>query len=219
MAVITVSREIGSQGSVIAHKAADALGYHVVDKDLMEEVFLLYGLPEFRKVYDEVPGPGGRVDWARPPTVDLLNRLILALAQHGNTVIIGRGSFAVLRGFADVLNVRIQAPVALRVQRFMADSSITDLEEATALVEELDRARAAFVESTYGVRWRDTGAFDLVLDTGKLTPDVAANRLVAAVRELSRSQAGTQATTATIQVDRTLASVICDVLHCQSAHG
>jgi len=218
MAVITVSREIGSQGTTIARQAAGALGYHAVDKDVIEEIFTLYGILEFRAVYDAAPGVGGRFDLGRSLTVDLLNRVVVALARHGNTVIIGRGSFAVLRGFADVLNVRIQAPVLLRAQRVMAEQSIADLERATALVKELDRTRADFVEFTYGVRWDDAGAFDLVIDTGKIAPDLAAHWLSEAVRGLEGRQAGTQSTTASIEVDTTLANVICDLLGCEIAH-
>jgi cytidylate kinase len=223
MAVITVSREIGSQGTAIARQAAAALGYHAVDKDLIEQVFTLYDILEFREIYDAAPGQSGRLDWAKRTTIDLLNRVTLALARHGNTVIIGRGSFAVLGGFADVLNVRIQAPLPVRAQRIMAERRILDLERATALVKELDLARAGFVESAYGVRWDNARAFDLVIDTGKITPELAANWLRAAVRSLGERSAGAhpaggQPTAAGIEVDRTLANVLCEVLACERAH-
>jgi len=36
MAVITISREIYSEGSYIGEKVAEALGYHFVDKSMMK---------------------------------------------------------------------------------------------------------------------------------------------------------------------------------------
>ncbi len=50
MAVITVSREIGSQGTHIASMAAQALDYHVADQRTIEEVFRQYGFLDFQEV-------------------------------------------------------------------------------------------------------------------------------------------------------------------------
>ena len=52
MAVITVSREFGSGGDVIARNAAEALGYNFVDKEFIGKVLNQYGLVEFDKEYD-----------------------------------------------------------------------------------------------------------------------------------------------------------------------
>ncbi len=38
MSVITIPRELGSEGSYIAEKVAQALGYHFADKKTLEEV-------------------------------------------------------------------------------------------------------------------------------------------------------------------------------------
>jgi hypothetical protein len=43
MAVMTISRELGSEGVTIAKKVAQELGYHFVDKDVIERVLDQYG--------------------------------------------------------------------------------------------------------------------------------------------------------------------------------
>jgi cytidylate kinase len=212
MAVITISREVGSEGSYVGRSVAKALGYHLVDRDVMEEVFKQYGFVQFRDVYESAPGFWARFDEMRAQTVKLLNQAILAFAHHGQVVILGRGGFAVLGGFADVLNVRIQAPLPLRVGRVKERNGITEPGKAEALVKENDRVRVAFVESSYGVRWDAARAFDLVIDTGKVPPDAAVTWLIDAFNILNEKKVGDAHTTHTIKVDPILAKVVSGVL-------
>jgi cytidylate kinase len=212
MAVITISRELGSEGSYIARQVAQSLGYYFIDRKIIEKVLNQYGMVQFLEEYESAPGFWGRLDAVRAQMIKMMNRVIEAMARHGNVVILGRGSFAVLRGFADVLNVRLQAPLPLRVKRVMAEQAITNFDKAEALVKENDRVRAAFIQSWYEVNWDTAGAFDLVIDTGKASRDMAVKWVVEACRALKEKPAGEQLTTATIEVDSILAKVIAEIL-------
>jgi cytidylate kinase len=222
MTVITISREFGSGGADIAQQVAKALSYHYAGQELIGKVLAQYGIVEFDQEYDATLGFWERFDARRAERrevmQEMLHRVVLALAQHGNVVIVGRGSFAALAGYADVLNVRIQAPLAQRSQRVLAQQGLATVEEADAVVQETDKVRAAFIESLYGARWDDARAFDLVIDTGKVNPELAAAWLVEAVQALQQRPPGDQPTTAAIQVDSVLTSVVSDQLKCQGAH-
>jgi cytidylate kinase len=218
MPVLTISREYGSEGRHIAEQAAQALGYHFVDKRTIEDVLLQYGFVEFLKDYDSTPGFLERLDPRRIELVNMLNRVIRALAQHDDVVILGRGSFALLGGLADVLNVRVKAPLPLRVQRQMAKQDFADLKQAEAAVKENDRIRTAFIESFYNVRWDSSEAFDVVVDTGRIDPDMAATWLVEAINALKASPAAEERTARALDVDSILANTIADTLKCQVAH-
>jgi cytidylate kinase len=219
MAVMTISRELGSEGVYIARKVAQELGYHFVDKDVIERVLDQYGFVRFQKEYESGPGFWARFDGLRARMVEFSYRVIQSVARHGNVVIVGRGSFAVLQGFADVLNVRIQAPFPIRVGRVMEQQGIAEDDKARSIVEESDRLRAAFVESWHGVEMDKAGLFDVVIDTGKVSPDLAAAWLVEALNALKARPAGaTQRTTGTIQADYLLDSVISQTLECQVTH-
>jgi cytidylate kinase len=159
-----------------------------------------------------MPGFWARFDEMRAQTVKLLNQVILAFAHHSQVVILGRGGFAVLGGFADVLNVRIQAPLPLRVQRVKERNGITEPDKAEAFVKENDRVRVAFVESSYGVRWDAAHTFDLVIDTGKVPADCATTWLVEAFNILKGQKVQEELTTRTIEVDPILAKVVSGVL-------
>jgi cytidylate kinase len=223
MTVITISREFGSGGADIAQQVAQALSYHYAGQELIGKVLAQYGIVEFDQEYDTTLNFWERFDahraQRREVMQEMLHRVVLALAQHGNVVIVGRGSFAALAGYGDVLNVRIQAPLAQRARRVMAQQGLATFEEATAAVQEADKVRTAFIESVYGARWDDARAFDLVIDTGKVAPELAGAWLVEAARGLQARPLGDQPAAAALQVDSVLASVVSDQLRCQAMHN
>jgi cytidylate kinase len=220
MAVITISREIYSDGSYIGEKTAQALGYHFAGKNTIEKVFLEYGLFEFKKVYESTEGFWSRFEDMRATTIEFLKQVILALASHGNMVIVGRGAFAVLGGFADVLNIWVQAPFDIRVKRAMKGEKIPDLGKAEEFLRESDRARDAFVESFYNVRLKTAApqAFDLAINTGKVSPETAIAWLVEAHKALKQREKAGEPSTNTIVVEPDLARTVSEVLGCHLVH-
>ena len=150
--------------------------------------------------------------------VSVLNQVVQAVARHGDVVIRGRSGFAILGGFADVLHVRLQAPLSVRVEHVMAQQQMT-AEQAAASVKEGDEARRSFVEEFYGVPWDAIEAFDLVINTGKIPPDLAMTWVIDAAKGLALSPATGKPTTSTIEVDSVLAQAVSDELRCQTAHS
>jgi cytidylate kinase len=214
MTVITISEQLGSDGMRVASQVAQTLGYHVADKDVMEAVLRQYGLVEFEELDEPPPSFWLLFDWDLVLAADMLDRTIKALAHHGNIIIIGRGGYAALRGLPDVLNVRIQAPRSLRIQRVMEQRRIS-LPQAEAAVAREDRVHAGFIEKVHNVRSDDVSVFDMVLDTGNITPDVAANLVVEAAQAITQRPPGHAPTAAKLEVSHTLARVVCDVLGCE----
>lgn len=216
MPVITISREIGSQGDTIAEKTANKLGYQLVDKNTLEKVFCQYGFIDFKETYDEI-GFWARFDPHRTEMITMLNQIIEGIVQHGNVVLLGRGGFAMLKGYADVLNVRIQAPFALRVKRVMENQIFESWAKAEEFVLESDRIRKEFVESVYGKQWDSVSAFDLVIDTRKVAPDTAVEWLETIAKRLSHLQPGEGPTTRSIEIDPVLQETITQILERQPA--
>ena len=218
MAVITISRELGSGGSYIGRQVAQTLGYHFVDKDTIEAVLVQYGFVEFSEEYDSLPGFWARFDARRAELVDMLNRVIKALAQHGDVVILGRGSFAVLGGLADVLHVRVKAPLPIRVRQVMVQQQIADADQAEVIVTESDRIRADFIDFSYRVQWDTAAPFDLVIDTAKVSPELAVTWLVQTIRTWPEQPEADRPTARALQVDSILADAVANVLDCQVRH-
>ncbi len=177
---------------------------------------------EFAREYEARPGfwesfKSGR-DQRRAEMVAMLNQVVQAVAQHGNVVIQGRSGFAVLAGYGDALHVRLQAPLAVRIMRVAAEQKMTD-ERAAAIVKEGDRVRKAFVENFYGVPWDAIHAFDLVIDTGKIAPELAVPWVVAAAKAMALSPASGKPSTRSIEVDAVLAKAVAEMLHCAETHS
>jgi cytidylate kinase len=211
MPAITISREIGSKGDLIAELAAKRLGYQVVDKTTIEKVFNQYGFVDFKEVYDET-GFWSRFDPHHAEMISLLNQVIEAMVYHGNVIVLGRGGFAVLKGYADVLNVRIQAPFALRVSHVMEQQAFTSRTKAEEFVSDSDRIRRQFVESVYGHQWDSVSAFDLVIDTRKIPAEMAADWLVAAMQRINHLHVGEAPTTWLMEFDPVLLDAVAKVL-------
>lgn len=212
MAVITVSREAGSLGTTVAQKAAEILGYHCVEKKVVEKVLQQYGFVQFDELYRSTPGFWARLDDTNLLLISMLNQCVKALAQRGNMVLLGRGGFAILGGYDDVLSVRVQAPLAVRVQRMMEREGATDRQAVEELVRANDKARTAFLQAFYGVQPDTAGAFDLVVDTGAIAPGMAAGWIVAAAQTLDQREDLSGATTRQIVVDPILAATVEEVL-------
>ena len=221
MPAITVSREYGSGGSRIAQEAAQALGYHFVDKNMIEEIVRQYGLAYFDEDYVALPGfwdqftaRGER----RSYMMDILRRVTNAIAHHGNVVMLGRGCYGALAGFADVLNVRIQAPLPVRIKWAVENENFADAESAEVFVKETEAVRTSFVKDCYGLPLDDAGLFDLVIGTDKVPAEIATRWLVEAASALASRVSGAERTTASLRVDPVIARVVSGVLECGLAH-
>lgn len=212
MAVITISREVGSMGTTIGMKAAELLGYRYADKKTMEKVLAQYGFVQFDELYRSTPGFWAGLDDTNLLMISMLNKCIQALAHLGDIVVVGRGGFSVLGDYDDVLNVRVQAPMAVRVQRTMAREGAIDREAAEAQVKANDAERVAFLHTFYGVQPDVAGAFDLVVDTGAISPEMAASWVVAAAQALGQREGKAGMTTREIEVDPILAKTVADVV-------
>lgn len=149
--------------------------------------------------------------------VNMLNQEVRAVARHGDVVILGRSGFAVLESFADVLHVRLQAPFPARVARVMAQQKIT-AEQAEAIVKGRDKVRTAFVEDFYRIPWGSIQAFDLVINTDKISPDLATTWVIDAAKAFVTGPEVDKPTTGSIEVDAVLAGAVSEKLSCKQAH-
>ena len=164
MSVITISRTLGSGGDYIGRKLASELGYKYIDKEKISDIIKDYGIIKLDDIYNSISHFWDRMDEYRHATVNFLTDTIIAIAQHGNVVIAGRGSFGILHNFSGVIHVRIQAPFEERVMN-EADRLGVGIKEAELIVRKDDHYRKKFIESYFFFEPGDVSLFDAVLDT------------------------------------------------------
>ncbi len=172
MGVITISRQIGSSGTFIAEHVAKEMGLVVIDKEDIETIMSEYGFAAFSEIYDKAPSFWSRWDETRALTVDFLLTAMRAFAKVDNVVLLGRGGFSLFQGYTDILNVRIKAPLELRILRKQSEFGGTDT-QCRSILERAEVVRAMFVKSDLHSNQDDASLFDLVLDTGIVEPERA----------------------------------------------
>jgi cytidylate kinase len=170
--IITIDREYGAGGADIARKLAEQLGWQLWDRHLTDEIARHLdcesgAVEEHAECRDTLHyrlfkaflrgSFEGSLNAPRLRMVDadcireVAERVVMAAANAGNSVIVGRGSAYYLRDRPDVFHVFIYAPFDAKVERLRAAGETE--EKAMELAETVDRDRAAYVKQYFGVEW------------------------------------------------------------------
>ncbi len=209
MKTIAISRLIGSDAGKVAQRVSEKLEYAVIDRAILEGIFRQYGLTKFGELYTTPPNIWDLANSKNLEIVSMIDETMDALAHRGRTLILGRGGYAALEKYADVLNVRLQAPFSVRVDRLMARENLTHRWRTERLIKADDKARQQFLAKFYNEGWDVASNFDLVIDTNAVPVEMAADWIIEATRALSQKQFGADEVTAErIKVNPTLLDAI-----------
>jgi cytidylate kinase len=206
MRAVTISREYGSGGGEIAARLARLLGWQLIDHEVVVRVAeKLHVSEEEVEEHDErLEGLASRIFKSlrighptMPVTVDIPPsmdshafyearcQIIEGAVASGQVVIVGRGAQAYLSKRRDVLHVRIVAPFALRLAYVMIREGL-DREAAHARIMKKDQERARYLETFYHQHPGDPHLYDLVLNTGIIDLDSAAEVIAIVLERKAR---------------------------------
>jgi cytidylate kinase len=182
MYFITFSRKMGTNGTEIARQVANKLRYQFYDTEAIENAAREMGFLENIKEIDEkAPSLFQRLFSHKPAIgLDRLTSLIYELARKGNAVFLGRGSHILLKSFSCALHIRVTASVERRVQNLIERGF--HREGALKAIERSDHERGAFIKFAFGVDWENPGLYDVILNTDKLSVQLAANTVIQMAR-------------------------------------
>ncbi|EAT16117.1 cytidylate kinase-like family protein [Desulfuromonas acetoxidans] len=184
MAIITISREMGSGGSIIARNLADKLGYDLIDGEAILKVAASYGLTADNvEMADEKP-PAFVESLDESLEIDMhrIEQIILEYALKGNAIIYGRGGQDLLAGINTVFRTRIIAPFDIRVERW-AEREWLDPDLSRILVRKSDQQRAGFIKYYFDRDWNDPYDYDLVINTTKISEEMAVDLICKGIEE------------------------------------
>jgi cytidylate kinase len=130
------------------------------------------------------------VDLTETAALELIQKAIRYAHSSGDMVIVGRGGQVLLQNEPDVLHVRIEAPFETRLERVREqwrpfETRVDLRRSAQDMILEKDDASADYLQRFYNVRWDDPDLYHLVINTGKLGIEQAANLIALAARELT----------------------------------
>jgi cytidylate kinase len=183
MPVITLSRQLGSQGDDVAAAVAQRLGLRLVGREVINRAAREAGAPEVAlAAIDELGLLGIRPDRAAIRSYrEKIAQVVDEMAADGKLLLVGRGGQVMLAGRPGVLHVRVLAPRPMRIACVARTCNIST-EAATARVEAADRARADFVKRYYGVRQGDPELYDIVLNMAQLDVETATDLICRAAQ-------------------------------------
>lgn len=181
--LITIEREFGCGGGVIAARLADILGWKLWDKLLTEEIARLAKvdpravrrcdermdsrLHRLAKVFwrgsYERSTPLGQQVFDTDRMMTMMQDIMNHIGQEGNAVIVGRGAPYFLRENPDAFQVFLYAPRADKIRRSVADGQ--SQEEAEEMVDTVDRERIAYVKHYFNADWPTRSLYHLMLNT------------------------------------------------------
>jgi len=207
--LICVSHCDGASGDDVARLVADQLGLRYVDEEIVAAAAQRAGAapglvadaehrqPLLRRVLDELGATGAAAMVAAggmpppvlaerpPPRGDELRRFIAdaieAVAAEGHVVIGAHGASFVLGARDDLLRVFVTAPASVRARR-VAQQRGVEAAEAEHQIRAADKARADYLRRSYDIDREGPADYDLVVNTGVLSPGEAASIVAHAAR-------------------------------------
>lgn len=211
--VITISRQLGAGGENIACRVAEDLALRVLGQEIIHEA-MQAGIPEdialeseesrrnwiqrtldFLSLKQPIPtsssklldGEHAVISTGFPKSEEyyrsILESIIFDLAQTRDVLLLGRAGQMLFQNSPNCFHVRIVAPLEKRgtviEKRFDVSA-----EEAKRQMEESDGIRADYLKRHYNVDIDDASLYDLCLNTGTLSEEIAADLIVQAIRAI-----------------------------------
>jgi cytidylate kinase len=208
MAVITVSRELGSGGNHVVDLLCDRLGYCRVDKAMLSEIAAEAGVDvkavlakerdvtsKPRLISDQMTSLYGRQPTAfgRAGEIDdqtyarVVHETMVRYAEAGNAIIVGRGGQIVLCDQPHTLHVHLYAAPEARIRNLTERYGISRL-DAQRRIERSDERKRMYIRNMHkNANWKDLKHYHLAIDSGVLAAQVVVDLIVTAAESLSEA--------------------------------
>ena len=174
--IITLGRQHGSNGHLIARRLAEELGYKCYDKEIVDAAAAASAFSkEIFDSYDEK-----RVSayiLSTPHYIGMnegfhLNMQVAAaqfetmrkLAEKGDCIFVGRCADYVLRNRDDVLRIFIMGDMETRIKTMIERRSLS-YDQARRLVREVDKDRSSYYKYHTDQIWGESENYDLCIDS------------------------------------------------------
>ncbi|HEY5466279.1 MAG TPA: cytidylate kinase family protein [Clostridia bacterium] len=195
MAILTLSRQLGSLGDEIAETLARRLGWELITRSgLLPRFFGQVTDPhELRMLTESAkyflhPDLSGAVYKVR------LERALLEMAQTQSAILVGFGAQAVFADDPMALHVRVIASQKARLARVRKQFHVA-AEDALQILETSDRKQKRFVSTVFGIDLTNPSHYHLSINTDALSVEECAATvfsLVEAREALRRMEKQTQ---------------------------
>ena len=172
--VITIGREYGSGGRIIAQKLSQELGITFYDKELIAAVAKKTGFSEnfIRDTEHQRPTNSFLYDlYTAVQTPSVPDQVFIAQAKvikeaaaRESCVIVGRCADYILRGEPGLLRVFVHAPLDQRVRRAREEYGASEANLESFVLRQ-DKARASYYNYFATGKWGQSREYDLCVNS------------------------------------------------------
>jgi hypothetical protein len=207
--MVTVSRQLGTNGEKIARCVADELGFRYFDDEVIQRAAKVAGVPlqavisaehapSFKqRMVEALSGNRGLTSlaWYDPTPLlsnplytsehyrALIYEVLRALAKEGDAVVLGHAAQIVLNNRWDTLKVLISGSVPLRALRVREMGIADDGAAALRVITNSDNERTSFFDRFHGVTWLSAVNYDICLNTDHIRVPQAVELICEAARQ------------------------------------
>jgi cytidylate kinase len=169
MTVITISRQFGAGGELVAQTLAKKLGFLLVNREVIAGGLKELGLPAQMIRFDELVGNSDEWEKKRRFYLTALHEYIMGMAEKESIVLLGRGGQFLFRNRPDAFHLFIRASYSQRVE-WIQEINGLEKKAASLLIREQDRRKKRYIRQIFDQSWYDMELYDLILNTGKISP-------------------------------------------------
>ena len=189
VSTLTISREPGSGGRVVAEKLAEKLDFKVFHQEVLLEIAKSADVSEKLLATLDEKGLTVLEDCISALVYDRhlwpdeylkhLMKVIGAIGEHGRAIIVGRGANFVIPP-ENRFRLRIVAPQNVRIANVARTFDVT-AEDAKRRIIRTESDRRAFVRKYFNAEIADPINYDFVINTDTLEIEKAADAVIAAL--------------------------------------
>jgi cytidylate kinase len=187
--VITISREPGSGGRIVAQKLAAKLKVEVFHQEVLHEMAKRAEVSQQMMATMDEKGLSILEDWISSLVYNRhmwpdeylkhLMNVVGTIGKHGRAVVVGRGANFILPP-EQRFRVRITAPRRFRIKNVAREFNVSE-DEAERRVIQTESDRKAFIRKYFNSDINDPDNYDLFINTEILSLDNATQVIAAAV--------------------------------------
>lgn len=189
--IISISREYGSGGHVMAEMLAERFGLPFYDHNLLDEIAQKKNVSvENLSRYDEVPKIHGLSRRVRghnnSPEEAIANmqfEFLKEKAASGESfVVVGRCSETVLKEYEGLVPIFVLSDSDAKVERIMQVREM-NRKEAEAAIRRHDKRRKAYHNHYCYIKWGDSRNYDICINSSRLGLEKTTDYLESYIRE------------------------------------
>jgi cytidylate kinase len=180
MAIITIGRGVQSGGRALAHALADRLNYSLLSREVISTCARRYNIVE-EDLYSKLMEAPSR--WRKLPRdhyryLIYIQCSLIDAAKQDNVIYHGYAGQLFLRDVTHALKLRLEAPLADRVEAEMREYG-KSYDEALEYIQEADQRRNRWVKFLYDEEWYNPALYDLSINLKVITIEAACKMIAA----------------------------------------